>query len=57
MGQKDLMGEGLDQLLLALKIEERDHKPKNAAASRSWQWPSVYSQPKIRDLSSTTARN
>ena len=57
MGQKDLMGEGLDQLLLALKMEERGHEPKNAVASRSWQWPSVYSQPKVRALSPTSARN
>jgi len=40
MGQKDLMGESLDQLLLALKMEERGHEATNVVASRSWQWPS-----------------
>lgn len=37
MGQKDLMGEGPDQLLLALKTEERAQEPQNAVASRSWR--------------------
>ena len=34
---KDLMGEGPDQLLLALTMEERVQEPKNAVASRSWR--------------------
>ena len=34
---KDLMGEGPDQLLLALMMEERVQEPKNAIASRSWR--------------------
>ena len=57
MGQKDLMGERPDQLLLALKMEERGHKPTNIVASRSWQWSSPFRQQKNRDLNPTTTKN
>lgn len=35
MGQRDMVLEGLDPLLLALKMEKGSHKPKNAMVSRS----------------------
>lgn len=35
VGQGDVMAEGQNPLLLALKMEEEGHKPRNAVASES----------------------
>lgn len=43
--------------LLALKMKEGDREPRTVIASRSWEWPSVYSQPEARGLSLATTKN
>lgn len=42
--------------MVVLKREEGAHEPKDAITSRSWEWPSSYSQQEKRDLSLITAQ-
>lgn len=50
-------GKDLTCLLLALKIEEKGHEPRNVAASNENNPHSFYSQQENRDCGPTTSRN
>lgn len=46
-----------DWPLLALKMKEGVHEPRDVVSSRNWEWSSVYRQQGNGYLGPTTARN
>ena len=57
LSQRDVVWERLDPSLLALKVEEGTHGPRNVVVFRSWECSSAYSQQENEKLGLTTVRN
>lgn len=57
LAESDVVWERFDPSLLALKVEEGTHGPRNVAIFRSWECSSAYSQQENEKLSLTIVRN
>ena len=57
VGQREETRQGVDLLLLTMKMEKEGQEPSNAAAPRSWEQPSAHRLQENGDLSYTAVGN